>query len=82
MNQINKTNIHINKTNIHRILYALSLILLCIFIIVVVIDYINYDAILNSAPFSAFVLIRALEFLLPCLVSAVAAWICQRKWRK
>ena len=71
-----------NKTNVPRILYAISLILLCVFIVIVVIDYINYDAIVNSAPFSAFVLIRALEFLPPCLIFAVAAWICQRKRSK
>lgn len=53
---------------ISKILYIIALIFIVLFLILTVIDYTKYDAITNSAPFSAFVLLRAIELLLPGVI--------------
>lgn len=70
------------KENIYKILYAISAILLSTFVIILGIDYFNYDKINNSAPFSAFVLVRILEFVVPSIIIAIIAKVVKKKFGK
>ena len=46
------------KQNVDKILYAISLLLFLVFIIMICIDYANYNPFETSAPFYAFIVIR------------------------
>ena len=56
-----------------KVLYIISILLVIVFFIVTLIDYLKYDAVINSAPFTADILIRALEFVLPSIIVFVIA---------
>lgn len=56
------------KKNISKLLFLLSFILVVIFIILIIIDYLNYDFLINSAPFSALILVRLIEFIVPSII--------------
>ena len=51
----------------NKFLYLISVILVILFLVIILIDYSNYDA-SYSAPFSADILVRTAEFLLPSIV--------------
>lgn len=63
------------KIDWKRICYVASLILVLVFVIRVVLDYINYDAMVNSAPFSVFILVEAINFILPALLLFIAGLV-------
>ena len=58
---------------------TISAILVIVFIIKSIIDYSNYSAIENSAPFSAWVLVNALYFLIPAIILFVVGLIVKKK---
>ena len=66
------------RKNIHKILYLFSIMLGIAFVIRCGIDFINYDA-TKYAPFYVFVVVDALEFILPCLLVFLAARILKKK---
>ncbi len=70
------------KENIYKFLYAVSLFLIIVFLIRVGIDYFNYDAFNNSAPFYAFVLERVVEFVLPSVIVFIVGIFWKRKYQK
>lgn len=70
------------KENIYKILYAISAILLIAFVIILGIDYFNYNEINNSAPFYAFILVRILEFVVPSIIIAIIAKVVKKKFGK
>ena len=51
-----------------KLLYTISMLLIIAFITITFIDYSKYDANINSAPFTADILIRSLEFVLPSII--------------
>ena len=51
---------------------VISLVLIVGFIIKTIFDYGKYSSTLNSAPFSLWILVNALYFLLPALIIFVA----------
>ena len=53
--------------------------MVCAFIILIIIDYSNYNPITTSAPFYADILLRAVEFVLPAFVFACVGYIYQKK---
>lgn len=59
------------KETMYKILFSISVLLLAAFVVKTIIDYITYSTTLNSAPFSVFVLVNAIEFILPSVVLAV-----------
>ena len=63
------------KIDWKRICYVASLILVLVFVIRVILDYINYDAMVNSAPFSVFILVEAINFIVPALLLFIAGLI-------
>lgn len=69
------------KENIYKFLYYVSIALIIAFIIIVGIDYFNYNEIENSAPFYAFVLVRLLEFILPSIIIFIIAKILKKKYK-
>lgn len=56
-----------------------SAILVIAFIIKSVTDYSHYSPIFNSAPFSAWVLVNALYFIVPAILVLVAGIIVKKK---
>lgn len=63
------------KIDWKRICCVASLILVLVFVIRVILDYINYDAMVNSAPFSVFILVEAINFILPALLLFIAGLV-------
>lgn len=67
------------KERIYKVLFSISIILLGLFVITTIIDYINYNSTLNSAPFYVFILVNAIIYVLPSAILAVIAFILKRK---
>lgn len=70
------------KQALWKFLFAIAGLLLVGFCIRLGADYLQYSVTLNSAPFSVFVLVRALEFLLPAVIALIAGLIVKKKASK
>ncbi len=70
------------KANIHKFLYAIAALLVLGFAIHTVVDACRYDSMLTSFPFYAFVIVHAVEYLVPSAIVFVAALICKKKFAK
>ena len=70
------------KEKLSRLFLGLSLVFIIIFIIWLIIDYINYDSFSNSTPFYAYILIRSLEFILPSLILFIISIVLKKKEEK
>ena len=57
-----------NRRTIKNILYVVGIILMVCFVMIILIDYINYDNIVTSAPFSTILLVRIIEFFIPSII--------------
>jgi len=70
------------KENIHKFLNAISALLVIGFAIACGVDVYKYNAniYLGSAPLYVYVLVDAIEYLLPGLAVFVAAIICKKKF--
>ena len=68
-----------NKDLISKIMFILSIVLVVCFIIVVIIDYSNYNSLYNSAPFTTFLLAHVFTYLLPSIILAVIGFILRKK---
>ena len=64
---------------VSKVLFIISAILLIAFVVETCIDYCNYNSMLNSAPFSVFILVNAIMYILPSAVLAIIAFIIKRK---
>ncbi len=69
----------IRKETVPKFLYAVCVLLFLGFLIRLGADYSYYIGSYSSAPFWVFVLVRALEFLLPCGLCFLAAALWKRK---
>ena len=58
--------------------FTCSVLFVVGFVFSVVKDYVTYNNTLNSAPFSTFILVNAVIFLLPALLFAFAGFIKMR----
>ena len=70
------------KENIYNILYAISIILIIGFAIILGIDYSKYDSINNSAPFYSFIIVRILEFIVPSIIVFTIGKVLKNKHSK
>lgn len=70
------------KECISKILFAISILLLAVFVVNTINNYINYSKTLNSAPFSVFILVNAIEFVMPSVVLSTIGLIVSRKCNK
>ena len=68
------------KKNIHKFLYVISALLVLGFAIHTIVDACRYDSMLTSFPFYAFVIVHAVEYLLPSLIVFIAALIVKKKF--
>lgn len=68
------------KHNIYRLTLAVGLFLIIGFILRTAADILTYDPINNSAPLCLFVILRALEFLLPSAAAFIASAILKKKF--
>ena len=67
------------KVNIYRFLYAVSALLVLGFAIHTIVDGCRYNSMLTSFPFYAFVIVHAVEYLLPSLIVFIAALIVKKE---
>ena len=68
------------KVNIYRFLYAVSALLVLGFAIHTIVDGCRYNSMLTSFPFYAFVLVRAIEYLVPSIIVFIVALIVKKKF--
>jgi hypothetical protein len=67
------------KKKVPIVCIIVSAILLVAFVVKSIVDYTQYSAILNSAPFSVWVLVNALYFVIPAIVLLVIGLIVKKK---
>ena len=69
------------KENIYKFLYALAALLVVGFAIGSGVDICKYNTsgYLGSAPLSLYILLNAIEYLLPSLAFFIAGLICKKK---
>ncbi len=70
------------KINGAAVCYALSALLLLGFVVNTMIDYSRYNATLNSAPFSVWIVANAITFLLPAVIAIVVGLVLRKKAKK
>ena len=72
------------KENVYKFLYILSALLVVGFAIAFGVDAYKYNTggYLGSAPLSVYILINAVEYLLPSLAFFIAGLICKKKFPK
>lgn len=68
------------KANIYKFLYAISALLVLGFAIHTVVDACRYDSMLTSFPFYVFVLVHAIEYLVPSIIVFIVALIFKKKF--
>lgn len=68
------------KQNIYKFLYAVSALLILGFAIHTIVDGCRYNSMLTSFPFYAFVLVRAIEYLVPSIIVFIVAVIVKKKF--
>jgi hypothetical protein len=67
------------KKKVPMVCIIVSAILVVAFVIKSIVDYTQYSAILNSAPFSVWVLVNALYLVIPAIVVFVIGFIVKKK---
>jgi hypothetical protein len=67
------------ENKLYKFLFFVSVGMIAGFSIQIAMDYANYDAIATSAPFSATLITRAVEYLVPSAVAFAAAMLIKRK---
>lgn len=70
------------KENYYKFMWTVSALLILTFAIRLFIDYRKYDPIANSAPFDTYILVRAIEFLLPSLLAFILGKLFKKKYNK
>ncbi len=68
------------KQNIYKFLYTVSALLVLGFAIHTIVDGCRYNSMLTSFPFYAFVLVRAIEYLVPSIIVFSVAVIVKKKF--
>lgn len=67
------------KKDLYKVFLALSISLIAVFIVLVIFDYVNYNPYSTSAPFSANILLRSIQLLLPSFVFFCIGLINKKK---
>ncbi len=70
------------KAQAHKLLYGAGALMVLGFLVHLLVDYIQYDRMLNSAPFWVFILVDALLLLIPALLAFLAGFIAKKKLTK
>lgn len=72
---------NMKKGNIYKALFLISGVLILVFCVGTIVDYINYSTTLNSAPFYVFVLANTVMYILPSFILAILAFVLKKKLR-
>ena len=67
------------KINGVTVCYTLSALLFLGFIINIIVDYSRYNSTLNSAPFSLWVVVNMLCFIVPAIIIFIVGLIIKKK---
>ncbi len=67
--------------NVYKFLYILSIVLIICFVIIILIDYSNYDTFNNSVPFYACIIERGVEFIGPSIIIFIIGIFLKKKYR-
>ena len=70
------------KANIYKFLYVITVLLVLGFAIHTIVDACRYDSMLTSFPFYAFIIVHAVEYLVPALIVFIAGLICKKKFAR
>lgn len=68
------------KSNVHKFLFSVSAFLLLGFAVRFGVDVFKYDSYNGSAPLYVYALARAVEFILPSMITFVVAVACKKKF--
>lgn len=68
------------KENVYKLMYGISALLLIGFCIRTAADYLQYSSTFTSAPFYLWVIVRAVEFILPGIIVFIAARLIKKKY--
>lgn len=71
--------VFMNHKKIYKYFYLISILMICAFVVLTIIDYSNYNPMSTSAPFYVNVLLRAIEFVFPAFVFACVGYIFKKK---
>ena len=66
----------------YKVLVNIAIVLIIIFGIILFIDYIKYDELVNSAPFTANIMVRFVEFIVPSIMLLFIARYLKKKGKK
>ena len=67
------------KISGEKVCYGISVLLVLGFIVNTIIDYSRYNSTLNSAPFSVWILVNAIYFVLPAAIVLVVGLVLGKK---
>lgn len=70
------------KENAYKICYFISVLLVVGFVICIIWDWINYNTVLNSAPFYLGVIVNAVLLLIPAGILFLIGRLLKRKYNK
>ena len=66
------------KINDVTVCYALSVLLILGFLINTILDYSRYNSTLNSAPFSLWIMVNAIYFLVPAMIAFIIGLVLKK----
>ena len=66
----------------HKLLYGASGLMVLGFCIHVLVDYLQYDPIANSAPFRLWIYVDTALWLIPAAIAAIAGFVAKKKLTK
>ena len=67
------------KKKLPKVCWIVSAVLVVAFVIKTIVDYTQYSADFNSAPFSVWILVNALYFIIPAIIVFVIGFIVKKK---
>lgn len=70
------------KRKFYKAIFVFAIYFAMIFVIDTIYDFVRYDSMLNSAPFSAFVIVNAMENLFPCALMVGLGFLLKKKYER
>lgn len=70
------------KRKFYKAIFVFAIYFAMIFVIDTIYDFVRYDSMLNSAPFSTFVIVNAMENLFPCALMVGLGFLLKKKYER
>ncbi len=67
------------KVHTYKLLYGASVLMVLGFCVYLAVDYYQYSTTLNSAPFSVWILVDALVWLVPAALAFLAGYLAKKE---